>query len=89
MLLASATSREYAGRYGSGAAHNCRIGDRSCPRPRRSLGFHPQTGFLLHNAVQWRVSGIMFELGLPTFLVVATLTTIATFVSRPRASHHH
>jgi hypothetical protein len=44
--------------------------------------FNPDSGFLLHSMVLWRIFGLIFELGLPLLLILTVLSSIISVISR-------
>ena len=49
-----------------------------------ATAFNPDSGFVLHSMVLWRIFGLTFEIGTPLLLILSMLTAITSVIK----GHH-
>jgi len=45
-----------------------------------AAAFNPDSGFVVHSMVLWRIFGLMFEIATPLLLILAMLTAITSAI---------
>jgi hypothetical protein len=46
-----------------------------------AAAFNPDSGFILHSMVLWRIFGLMFEVGLPLLLIMLVVSAVRSLIT--------